>query len=367
MRRVLAALLVATLLGGCANAGYYLQSIHGQLDILRHERPIAQVVTDPATPAPLREKLETAVSIRTYASEALGLPDNESYRRYADLGRPFALWNVFATPEFSLEPLEWCFAFAGCVKYRGYFERTEAERFAAGLAQQGRDVFIGGVPAYSTLGWFADPVLNTFVSYPRPELARLIFHELAHQVAYVKDDSVFNESFAVTVEREGVKRWLAQHGTAQDKAIFETIQQRRRDFKALVLQARGQLETLYGSTLPVEEKRRRKAAIFNALDVSYEKLRKTWGLLGGHDRWLNQRPNNALLASVAIYTQLVPAFEQLLREAHGDLPAFYAQVKALAALPEAERTAQLDVLKSRAVASAANRGGEAGVIIAAPR
>jgi predicted aminopeptidase len=364
MRRALAALVTATLLGGCANAGYYLQSIHGQIDILRRERAIAQMVTDPATPAPLREKLETAERIRAYASAALGLPDNASYTRYADLGRPFVLWNVFATPEFSLQPLQWCFAFAGCVKYRGYFEREEAERFAAQLAQQGNDVFTGGVPAYSTLGWFADPVLNTFVNYPRPELARLIFHELAHQVAYVKDDSMFNESFAVTVEREGVKRWLARHGTPRDKALFETLQQRRREFKALVVKTRARLEALYASSLPVEEKRRRKAEIFDALDVSYEQLRKAWGLTGAGDPWLGQRPNNALLASVAIYTQLVPAFQQLLREAHGDLPTFYREVKALAALPETERTARLDVLKSRAVAAA---GNPAGVIIAAPR
>ena len=344
-------LAAAVLLGGCANIGYYMQSVQGQLEILRRERRIDDVMAAPETPVALRGQLAAITNIRTYASDALGLPDNDSYRRYADLQRPFVIYNVFAAPEFSLKPLEWCFAFAGCVKYRGYFSKAEAERFAAEIARGGNDVFIGGVPAYSTLGWFADPVLNTFVNYPQPELARLIFHELAHQVVYVRDDTLFNESFAVTVEREGVRRWLASHGSEQDRERYQRIVSRRRQFVDVVEAYRSKLEALYESDLPVAEKRARKAALFTELDAAYDALRATWGLLGGHDRWFGQRPNNALLASVSIYTKLVPAFEALLRAKSGDLPAFYAEVKALAALPAPERSAQLAAMGARAASA----------------
>lgn len=344
-------LAASALFGGCANIGYYLQSMQGQLEILHRERPIDEVMASSGTPEALRGKLAAVLTIRAFASEALALPDNASYRRYADVNRPFVIYNVFAAPEFSLKPLEWCFAFAGCVKYRGYFSKAEAERFAAEVAPSGNDVFIGGVPAYSTLGWFADPVLNTFVNYPQPELARLIFHELAHQVVYVRDDTMFNESFAVTVEREGVRRWLESHGSEQDRELYQRVQSRRRQFVEVVEAYRGKLEALYESDLPVAEKRARKTALYTELDAAYEALRATWGVLGGHDRWFGQRPNNALLASVSIYTRLVPAFEALLRAKNGNLPAFYAEVKALAALPAPARSAQLAAMGAHAAAA----------------
>ena len=349
MRRTVTA-LGCVVLAGCANVGYYMQSIQGQLDILRRERPITQMVASPDTPDALREKLRLALEIRAFASDRLALPRNDSYRRYADLQRPFALYNVFATPEFSLAPVEWCFPFAGCVKYRGYFSKEEADRYAAEMAQGGYDVFIGGVPAYSTLGWFADPVLNTFVGYPRPEFARLIFHELAHQVVYVRDDSVFNESFAVTVEEEGVRRWLDAEGTAHDRELYERVRERRLQFTRLVQAHRARLEALYASDLPVGEKRARKQALFAELDHAYEALRREWGLSGRADPWFGQRPNNALLASVSIYTRLVPAFRTLLRQNDGNLERFYAAVRALAALPAPERTARLDALNTQAAA-----------------
>ncbi|MGE5522914.1 MAG: aminopeptidase [Rhodospirillaceae bacterium] len=350
IRRMLVAGACA-LVAGCANVGYYVRSVQGQLDIFRRERPITELLAAADTPAPLREKLQLALQIRAYASKELALPDNDSYRRYADLKRPFAVYNVFATPEFSLDPIEWCFAFAGCVKYRGYFSREEAERYAAEMAQRGYDVFMGGVPAYSTLGWFADPVLNTFINYPRAELARLIFHELAHQVAYVRDDTMFNESFAVAVEQEGVRRWLEREGTEQDRALYERVQERRKAFMQLVQAHRSRLEALYASSLPPEEKRERKRALLADLDDAYEALRKTWGVMGGADRWFGQRPNNALLASVSIYTQLVPTFQAMLRHHHGDLPAFYAEVKTLAALPQPERSARLAAVNVHAAAA----------------
>src|SRR5919106_1091463 len=229
-----AALLIVGLIAGCANLPYYLQSVRGQLDIWSRQQDIESIIARPGTAEPLREKLRTVLAIREFASAELALPRNASYRSYANLERPYALWNVFATPEFSTKPRHWCFLFAGCVNYRGYFGKADADEFAAGVAREGYDVFIGGVPAYSLLGYFPDPVLNTFINYPTPHLARLIFHELAHQVVYVRDDSVFNESFAVTVEQEGSRRWLERYGAEHDWQVYDQITQRRNDFVSLI-------------------------------------------------------------------------------------------------------------------------------------
>ncbi|HET7160474.1 MAG TPA: aminopeptidase, partial [Burkholderiales bacterium] len=227
--------------------------------------------------------------------------------------------------------------------------------FGAELAREGHDVFVGGVPAYSTLGYFADPVLNTFVNYPTPHLARLIFHELAHQVVYVRDDSVFNESFAVAVEQEGLRRWLARYGSEQDRAVSALVAQRREQFLELIETYRGRLDALYRSGLPVNEMRAQKAAIFTSMGDDYRSLKASWGGFAGYDRWFAQKPSNALLASVAIYTRNVPAFEALLaREGH-DMNRFFDAVKALAKLGKDERTAALAALKgtpARAAASA---------------
>jgi len=335
---------LALLMSGCANIGYYWQSVSGQLEVWRRERPVEEVLADPAAAWPLKDKLKRVLEIRAFASRELGLPDNQSYRRYADLGRPFVVWNVFAAPEFSVEPLRWCLAFAGCVNYRGYFERAAAEQFAAELARQGQEVYIGGVPAYSTLGWFDDPVLSTFIHYPDVEIARLVFHELAHQVAYAKYDTTFNESFAAAVEQEGVRRWVARAGDARHLEEFERNRRVRGEFARLVQKVRGQLEALYRTRLAPEAMRERKNAILDALEVEYRALKAGWGGFDRYDRWFAQRPNNAQLASVGIYTQLVPAFEALLLCETGDLGRFYAAVTELAALPKEQRDARLHAL-----------------------
>ena len=339
---------LALLVGGCANAGYYFQSVSGQLDIWRRERPIEEVIADSASPPALRERLARVIEIRAFASRELGLPDNASYRRYADLGRPFAVWNVFAAPEFSVQPIQSCFLFAGCVSYRGYFARADAEGHAAALAAQGHDVYIGGVPAYSTLGWFADPVLSTFIHYPDAEIARLIFHELAHQVAYVSDDTAFNESFAVAVEQEGVRRWLARGGDLRQREQFERGRRIRAEFTGLVQKHRARLDALYRSGLAVDAMRSRKREILAELGSEYRSLREGWGGYGGFDAWFANAPNNAQLASVAVYAQQVPAFEALLAREDGDLSRFYAAVRALAALPRAERDARIRALAAPA-------------------
>jgi predicted aminopeptidase len=346
--RVCAAASLALLVSGCSNMGYYWQSVNGQLDIWRRERPVEEVIADPATPDATRAKLARVIEVRDFASRELGLPENRSYRRYADLGRPFVVWNVFAAPEFSVQPLRWCFLFAGCVSYRGYFSKEAADRFAAEDSAQGHDVYVGGVAAYSTLGYFADPVLNTFIHYPDFEIARLLFHELAHQAVYAKDDTAFNESFAVAVEREGVRRWLAKAGDARQREAFERTQRMRAEFVELIGKYRGRLESLYRTRLAPEAMRERKRAILAELEAEYRALRKGRDGFAGYDRWFAQTPNNAQIASLAIYTGLVPAFEALLKRENGDLARFYAAVKKLAALSKEERDRQLRALAPQA-------------------
>jgi predicted aminopeptidase len=325
------------LLQGCGTVGYYFQAVSGQMQIWHRSRPIAGIVADEKTDARLRERLRTAQRIRTFASAELGLPDNSSYRKYADLERPFVLWNVYAAREFSLDPQLWCFPVAGCVAYRGYFKQADAETFAAGLRAQGLDTFVAGITAYSTLGWFDDPVLNTFVNYPDVEIARMVFHEISHQVVYVKDDSTFNESFATAVELEGAERWLAREGSPSQRQAFETGQKRRQDFTALISRYRERLKALYASAAPDAEKRRLKAEAFAELRAEYQTLRLSWGGFAGYDRFFAESINNAHFVPVAAYTDLVPAFRRLLAEDGGDFARFYARVRGIAALPKAER------------------------------
>ena len=339
--RPLAIASLSVFLTACNGVGYYLQSVNGQLDMWARERSVSDVVSDPSTDEALRKKLVRVEQIRDFASRELKLPDNASYRSYADLGRPYAVWNVFAAPEFSVVPVQWCFPVAGCVAYRGYFDPSDAKRFAAGLAAEGREVYIGGVPAYSTLGYFSDPLLNTFIQYPDAEIARLMFHELAHQVAYAKDDTTFNESFAVTVETEGVKRWLAATEDRAAQAEFDNRQRAREAFREIVERARQRLITVYQSGVPPDAMRTRKARIFEQMSEEYQAFRKSDQSSAGYDRWFAQRPNNAQIASVAIYTQLVPSFQALLASEGGDLDRFYARVKQLADMPKAQRNEAL--------------------------
>lgn len=312
--RALVLLLSAAALAGCDTLAYYGQAAGGQLALSARARPVAQVLADPQTPDALKQRLRAAVAIRDYAARELALPDDGSYRSYAALDRPYVLWNVVAAPEFSLDPVQSCFPVAGCVAYRGYYAKADAERYAAQRRGGGDDVIVYGVPAYSTLGWFDDPLLSTFIDYPDADLARLIFHELAHQVVYVKNDSTFNESFAVTVEREGLKRWRAARGMVAPPAPG------RAEFDALVKRTRATLRALYRSGLAAGEMRRRKREALAPLEPWLGRMR-------GFDA---AQPNNALIASYATYTELVPMFERLLAEQHGDLRAFYARVRSLA-------------------------------------
>lgn len=338
VRRHLFAVLAAFGLFGCSGSAYYWQAASGQLQIWRLARPVDEARSDQAVAAAVRSKLAVAASIRSYATEALGLPDNASFTRYADLGRPYVVWNVFAAQPLSVRAHEWCFPIAGCVGYRGYFAEADARAYADSLRAQGYDVHVSGVPAYSTLGWFDDPLLNTFMHYPDTELARLIFHELAHQLAYAKGDTEFNESFAVAVEQEGLRRWLAQRGDGAQTAAFARTQAMRADFADLVLRYRARLDALYASDAGDDEKLRMKASTIAELGLEYQRMKhERWGGFAGYDRWFGQAINNATLASIGLYTQLLPELRALLAREQGDLPRFFAAVRALAEMPKAQR------------------------------
>ncbi len=310
-------LVAALLLGGCESTKYYAQAIGGHLSVMRAARPVEAWLADPGTPADLRKRLELAQGIRQFAARELALPENGSYDSYAELDRPYVAWNVYAAPVFSTDAKKECFPFAGCVSYRGFFSEAEARQHAEKLRLAGNDVFVGGVPAYSTLGWFDDPLLSTFIRYPDVQLARLLFHELAHQVVYARNDTTFNESFAVAVEEEGVRRWLRAQGREAEFAAFQALQGRRRQFAAAVEATRKRLESIYSSDLPEAEKKRLKAEEFARLRAEYGAI-------------VPAEPNNAFLVSISVYTQLVPAFERLLAESGGNLPAFYQRVRELA-------------------------------------
>ena len=342
---VAALLAAACLSSGCSNLGYLAQSVGGHVDLLARAQPVDAVMADAAAPAELRERLALSQRIRDFAVSELGLPDNRSYRRYADLGRNAAVWNVVAAPELSLTLETSCFPVVGCVGYRGYYDRAAADAQAEALRARGLDVTVYGVPAYSTLGkldWLGgDPLLNTFVHWPEGELARLLFHELAHQVTYAADDTMFNESFATAVERIGGARWLAQHAGAAAREQYAVFDGRRNDFRALTGRYRERLDALYRSQASDADKRAGKAALMAEMRREYAALKVgRWAGFSGYDAWF-ERANNASLGVLAAYNEGVPNFERLFEREGRDFTRFYAEVRRLANLPKAERRATL--------------------------
>ena len=338
--------LLALVLGGCS-LPYLSQAVTGHLELLQRARPVDDWLADPGTPSALRERLVLAARMREFAVRELKLPDGPSYRRYAELDRPAVVWNVVAAPALSLTLKTWCVPVAGCVAYRGWFDRADAEGLAAQLQAEGWETHIVPVPAYSTLGrtdWLGgDPLLSTFVAWPEGELARLLFHEMAHQVVFVPGDTAFNESYATAVERLGVRRWLAQAAPRARgaDAAWEAIDARRRDFRALTAAARAELQSRYDSAQPEAERRAGKAAILERLRADHARLKiERWGGFAGYDAWF-ARVNNAMLALQATYDAGVPAFERLFESEGRDFARFHAAVTALAARPSAERGAFL--------------------------
>jgi predicted aminopeptidase len=340
IRLFLVALLLVSL-SGCGTL-YVAQAAGGEWHVLRARKPIDKVLADPNTPQPLRDTLTEVRSAREFASRELKLPDNRSYRTYADIHRPYVVWNVVATPEFSVHPKQWCFPIAGCVAYRGYFAEKRARAFAANLSRRDFDVILDGVPAYSTLGKFADPVLSSMLRYGPDELAAIIFHELAHQLIYVRNDTQFNEAFAMTVENAGLERWLTLNGHADRFQRYREQSAREKEYVELFARKRAQLAKLYASGLPPAEMRQRKAAAFEELAAEIRALEQRQGVHSSlYDEWIKEGLNNARLASLANYYDCMPGFERLLAEQGNDLPRFYAAVRELARMPIAERHEKL--------------------------
>jgi len=350
-RAILGAVAVAAMLGlsGCATLGYYWQSVTGHLAVMNAARPVNEWLADEDTPARLREKLALSQRIRDFAVSELKLPDNPSYRRYADLQRAAAVWNVTAAAPLSLELRTWCFPVTGCVGYRGYYDEAAAKAEAANLAAQGYETNTYPVPAYSTLGMMnwagGDPLLSTFIQYPEGELARLLFHELAHQVVYAKNDTMFNESFATAVERLGGARWLEQHASDDARREYAEFDGRRRQFRELSRRTRERLKEVYEApgTEPAA-KEADKARIMAEFRAEYQRLRASWpgdpARYRGYDRWV-ANANNAFFGTQAAYDELVPAFEALFHQLGDDWERFFAAARALEKLPKPERHRQL--------------------------
>ena len=353
------ALLACLALAGCAHTegalGYYWQSVQGHARLLQAARPLDEWIANESTPAPLRARLQLAQRARHFAVQELGLPDNASYRSYADLGRSAAVWNVVAAPPYALELHRWCFPFTGCIGYRGYFQEADAQAEGARLAAQGLEVDVYGVPAYSTLGYLdwvgGDPLLNTFIGWPEGEFVRLLFHELAHQVVYAQGDTLFNESFATAVERLGTERWLATQARPEVRQAFAASEERRQAFRALTRATRARLAEIYEQNkAPAHDSQALNAMKSGAMQdfrAQYAVLRERWLTQGarveGYDRWVAQA-NNASFAAQAAYDAWVPAFEALFAQQGQRWDAFYDAVRHLAALPQDERHARLRAL-----------------------
>ena len=332
---VAAALMV---ISGCA-LPYYWQAASGHFDLLRRRTPIESVLEDPSQPPHVRQALERVVVMRAFAVEHLGLPDNRSYRSYVDIERPYVVWNVVAAEEFAVDPMQWCFPMVGCVSYRGYFSRPAAEEFAATLSGRGMDTYVAGATAYSTLGYFSDPVLNTMLAGGEHYIAGILFHELAHQKFYLRGDSELNEAFATAVQQHGTAEWLSVHGTPETVTAYRRRLRRQADFTALVAAQRDRLQSIYAAGTSVEDRRTAKQAAFARMRQDYARLKSEWGGVTDYDNWFAGPLNNARLASVSTYRRWLPGLIWYI-EQHG-LPALYSRMAEIEELGEAERAQRL--------------------------
>lgn len=351
--RPLICLALIPWLTACADARYYLQSVGGHFEMLQATRPVEQWLGDAQVAPALKQRLLLSQRIRQFAVTELQLPDNASYHRYADLQRKAVVWNVVAAPEWSLTLKTWCFPVAGCVGYRGYFNEADARQEAQALSAQGFEVSVYGVPAYSTLGWLnwlgGDPLLNTFINYPEGELARMIFHELTHQVVYAPDDTLFNESFATAVERLGGERWLSQHGSPEAKKEYLVLDGRRQQFRALLRSTRSQLADIYKENKPLAHVVHAQAAMKNIamqeFRNNYAQLKSSWGGYSGYDAWV-AGANNAAFGAQAAYDEWVPAFEALFEQQGQNWAQFYEAVRRLSQQSAPDRSRTLNQLKT---------------------
>lgn len=329
-----------TTLSACSTITYYSQSIHGHFQVMNNSRDIETILSEDNIDLETRDKLTLVLQLLQFAKDQLKLPENGSYRQYSDIGRPYVVWNVFAAPEFSLEPVKSCFFFVGCLNYRGYFSEKRARRYAANLEAQSLDVFLGGVAAYSTLGWFKDPLLNTMLKWDETYLGKVVFHELAHQKFYIEDDSAFNEAFSDTVANIGLERWL-RHENKKNIVQEKKKQQYEKEFVGLVLAYKSRLLTLYQSSLNNENKRMQKRLLMMQMDQDYRQLKKNWDGYSAFDNWFSETPNNAKIAAISTYREFIPGFLKLYQESDNNLERFYSRVKELSLCKPEKRNAIL--------------------------
>lgn len=338
-------LLIALLLSGCETLAYYGQSIGGHLNLMAKQAPLQEAVVDTRLSSKVRSNLSQVKAMRDFALDQLGIKDNGSYLTFVDVGREAVVWSVVATPELSLIPQQWCYPIIGCASYRGYFAKEDAQAYVAGLEAQNMDVAVLAVPAYSTLGWFADPLPSTVASWSSYRVAALIFHEFAHQALYAEDDSAFNESFATVIEQALLLQWL---NTVDQQSItqWQKSEAREKDFDELLFALRNKLDAIYSSASQDEDKRRNKEAAFSELRFEYFELKQQWNGYSGYDRWMSQDLNNAHLAGINLYRQWVPALHHLLDKHGGDIKAFVNACKMLADLPVDQRLERLMALQA---------------------
>ncbi|MEO0920891.1 MAG: aminopeptidase [Pseudomonadota bacterium] len=329
-------------LQACVGLGYYAETANGHLELLAAREPVDDIRDNPSTPEPLRAQMAKAAQMRQFAVDVLKLPDNASYKSYVDVERGYVSVAVFAAPEFSLKPATWCFPIFGCVPYRAFFWEDNARDLAQELREQGLDVYVTGVTAYSTLGWTPDPLLNTMLDYGDTHLAAVMFHELAHQQVYVRNDSAFNEAFAVAVEIEGVKKWFRSKGDTKALVEYERSRERQRDFLDLLDATRLALLDIYQSAENEAAKRAAKAMAIKTMRERYYRIRDgKWRGFDGYDGWFARPVNNAQLAASGIYNDLVPEFRSLFNSCGEDFARFYAAAEKLTKRSPDERRAAL--------------------------
>lgn len=338
-------ILSSLTVSACSSFGYYMDLMAGHSELLEQQKPVKEILAENEIKPKLRNLLKMSQEMRDFASKKLHLPENDSYRTYADLKRPYAVWNVVAAKEFSVKPKKWCFLFVGCLSYKGYFLKQEATAYANELKKEGFDVYVAGANAYSTLGWFDDPLLNTMMYKSEARRAGIIFHELAHQVVYIDNDSAFNEAFATAVEQEGIRRWMKKKGESDQYEKYLRNKKRDSQLNQLLQETRDNLKKLYKTKISDKEKRLAKKEEFALMQKKYQKLKKSWGGYNVYDKWMNEGLNNSHLLLIATYHDLVPTFNAMLKNESYDLKKFYIAVEQYGKLDKEKRTQKLLLVK----------------------
>lgn len=334
---------------GCSTISYYSHLMSGHFDLMSGEQPIEDLINRGQIDKELQKKLQQVLIIRRFAVTELGLPDNDSYKTFVKLDRKYPVWNVIAAEKYSVKAKQWCFLIVGCISYRGYFNKQDAEAKAAELKAEGYDVYVSGAAAYSTLGWFDDPVLSSMLYKEESHLAGIIFHELAHQRLYIDDDSSFNEAFATAVELEGVRRWMKQRSDSKANQRYRLYKTRQKDFNTMLRITRESLKQLYASESDQQQLASGKKRIFTNMQKHYQQLKKKWKGYKGYDKWMQKELNNAHLALVATYHERVPAFESILQSLDYNIPRFYAEVERIGEMDQKDRNAYLESVQLKRV------------------